>query len=314
MKKGKVFLIASALLVFLRVGMTQQAFAQNGIPSPDSVAAPAAVATGKTCIDCHGALVEKKIKHKTETEKGCADCHTPTTAEHPTAKVTLEKNVPDLCLSCHEEQKDLIKTSAYVHSAMKEPKSCVACHSPHSSAFKKLLVSSRKDLCLSCHNKAVVTKTKTTTNYEKLMKTSKTLHPPFEDCQKVCHSPHASNDSRLIDSPFPVNTYLAANSDSFGLCWECHGQDMIEKPKTKGATEFRNGETNLHFTHVSGDKARTCMICHNPHATSTDHLIREKVHFGSWDFNMNYAPDDSGGTCLPACHGQKRYTSIKAVE
>ena len=285
-----------------------RAGAQNGIPSIDSVppAQVSAGAQGKTCADCHAPLLEKKIKHKTETEKGCADCHKPTSEEHPSAKIELVQAVPDLCLSCHEDQKDLIKTSTYVHTGLKNPKSCIACHSPHSSDTKKLLVNNRKDLCLSCHNKSVTVNGKTTTNFEKMMKYS-TLHPPFEECQKVCHNPHASNDHRLIDDAFPVNTYLVANSDSFALCWECHGQDMIEKPKTKGSTEFRDKDKNLHYVHVSGDKARTCMICHNPHATNTSHLIRERVRFGNWDFNMNYTPTDSGGTCLPACHGERSY-------
>ncbi len=296
------------LFLILWIGGADKSWAKNGFPTTDTIPQKADMTSAKTCLDCHGTLVEKKIKHTTETEKGCADCHKSTADQHPGAKVSLLNKMPDLCLSCHEEQKDLITSSPFVHEALKDSNSCVACHSPHSSDVKKLLVAKRKDLCLSCHNKSVVTKTKTTINFEKLMKNSKVLHPPFEDCQKTCHNPHASQDSRLLDLPFPLTSYSVAVADSFALCWECHGSDMIEKPTTKGATEFRNGETNLHYTHVHGEKGRSCMLCHNPHATDNDHLIRDKVKFGKWDFRMNYAPTDSGGSCAPACHTEKKYT------
>lgn len=301
-------MISGPLFLILWNGNENKSWAQNGIPRIDSISKENVPTTAKTCLDCHATLVEKKIKHTTETEKGCADCHRSNVNAHPGSIIELQNKVPDLCLSCHEEQKDFISSSSFLHEALNDSKSCIACHNPHSSDVKKLLVTKRKDLCLSCHNKSVVTKTKTTINFDKLMKTSNVLHPPFEDCQKTCHNPHASQDSRLLDLPFPSNNYVPAVPDSFALCWECHGSDMIEKPKTKGATEFRNGETNLHFTHVNGEKGRSCMLCHNPHATNNQHLIRDNVRFGKWDFRMNYTPTDSGGSCAPACHTERKYT------
>lgn len=257
------------------------------------------------CFGCHIIKRTDTYTHPPYADGTCLDCHD----VHSSNEVKMiSVKAPGLCLSCHSDMGDLIKKSAMVHQAVNEKKSCVNCHSPHASPEKKMLLAKRKDLCLSCHNKAVTTKTKTLSNFEKLMKTSKVMHPPFEDCEKICHNPHSSNDKRLLDLPFPTNNYLSVKSDSFALCWECHGSDMIEKPKTKGATNFRNDDTNLHYVHVHGEKGRSCMMCHSPHATNNQHLIREKVQFGSWQFKMNYKSNENGGSCLPSCHGEKAYT------
>lgn len=259
------------------------------------------------CIKCHQDLFLKPNKHDSKTNKVCEDCHLISPLEHPKEKVGLLKKMPELCFSCHEATKDLVSNSGFVHKPVSDEKSCSNCHSSHSSDQNKLLVSNRKDLCISCHNKPIVTDNKTLSNFEKLRNATKVLHPPFEDCEKICHNPHASNDSRLLDIAFPKNNYLSVSADSFALCWECHGSDMIEKPISKGASSFRNGDRNLHYLHVHGEKGRNCVICHSPHATNNEHLIREKVSFGKWEFNMNYTSDENGGSCAPACHSEKKY-------
>ena len=255
--------------------------------------------------------MEKQNKHVTKTGNGCEDCHMSNGNEHPKANtvgILLKKNLPDLCLSCHEEKKELLASSPFIHKPVNDKKSCTNCHSSHSSDNKKLLLAKRKDLCLSCHNKAITVGSKTTTNFDHLMKTSKVLHPPFEDCEKVCHNPHAAKYPGLLNLQFPSTNYTPVSSDSFALCWECHGSDMIEKPKSKGATSFRNGDINLHYIHVHGDKGRSCILCHSPHATNNEHLIREQVNFGKWAYKMNYKSDENGGSCAPGCHSEKKYT------
>ncbi len=304
MEKIVLFIISGPLFLSLLLGVQNKSFGKNSFSTIDTVA--------KKCVDCHNNLLEKQNKHITKTGQGCEDCHMSNGYEHPKANTTgilLKQNLPGLCLSCHAEKKELITGSPFVHEPVNDKKSCTNCHSPHSSDNKKLLLDSRKNLCLSCHNKAITIGTKTTTNIDKLMKTRKVLHPPFEDCEKVCHNPHASQDPRLLNTPFATTNYASpVSSDSFALCWECHGSDMIEKAKSKGATSFRNGETNLHFTHVSGAKGRSCLLCHSPHATNNQHLIRELVPFGKWEYKMNYKSDENGGSCAPGCHTERKYT------
>lgn len=256
------------------------------------------------CFSCHEMKKTDTHLHPPFADGNCLDCHE---VHSSNEAFLISIKAPGLCLSCHSDLGDIIKKSAQVHGAVKEKKSCVNCHSPHSSNENKLLIAKRKDLCLTCHNKPIPVSSKTLPNFEKLYK-SKVLHPPFEDCEKVCHNPHSSQDYRLLNLPFPTSNYLPVNSDSFALCWECHGSDMIEKPKTKGSTNFRNDDNNLHYVHVHGNKGRSCIMCHSPHATNNQHLIREKVDFGKWEFNMNYKSDENGGSCAPGCHVERKYT------
>ncbi len=307
MEKIIIYFVSLPLFLFLWFDGPKTTWVKSASAVADTIPPKSDAGGAKACADCHGQVMELKFKHNAKTTNACADCHVSNVADHPKNSIGLVKNLPDLCFSCHEDKKELVTTSPFVHKAVTEKKMCANCHSPHSSDNKKVLLASRKDLCLSCHNKSVKEDGTPAINFEKLMK-GKTLHPPFEGCEKVCHNPHASSDRRLLDDPFPKNNYLSVASDSFALCWECHGSDMIEKPKSKGATSFRNGDQNLHWVHVHGDKGRSCMMCHNPHSTENLHLIRTDVKFGNWSFKMNYVPNENGGSCLPSCHQQRSYT------
>jgi hypothetical protein len=44
------------------------------------------------------------------------------------------------------------------------------------------------------------------------------------------------------------------------------------------------------------------------HASTNQHLILDKVAFGEWEMEMNYTPLETGGSCLPGCHAEKKYT------
>ena len=308
MKKSIIFILSITFWFAMMVCNINKGYGQGFKTDTIPTRKDTATSATKSCADCHGALSEKKIKHPSKTDKGCAECHNKGDKEHPKTAITLVSGITELCFSCHDKQKKLIASSPFVHKVVNDKKACVNCHNPHSSDEKGLLTAKRKDLCLSCHNKAiVVSPTKTLPDMDKLYKTSKTLHPPFKTCSKTCHNPHASKDYRLLDLAFPVNNYLSVNVDSFGLCWECHEMDLVQAEKTT-ITNFRNGDRNLHYVHIHGEKGRSCTVCHSPHATNNPHLIRDKVGFGSWEFKMNYSADDAGGSCAPACHQERKYT------
>ncbi len=311
MEKLVLFIISGPLFLNLWFGEQNKNWVADNFSPTDTIPHKENTEIVKKCIDCHGSLVEKQNKHITKTDKGCEDCHKSNGNEHPKDKTigfSKQNNLPDLCFSCHEEKKELISSAQFVHQPVKDKKSCTNCHSPHSSDIKKLLITNRKELCLGCHNKTITGNSKSISNIDKLMKTSKVKHPPFEDCEKVCHNPHASQDYRLLNIAFPVGNYLKVNVDSFALCWECHETGLIQKAQTTKATNFRDGDRNLHFIHVHGEKGRSCIMCHSPHATNNEHLIREKVGFGNWEFNMNYSSSEKGGSCSPGCHAEKKYT------
>ena len=111
----------------------------------------------------------------------------------------------------------------------------------------------------------------------------------------------------IID-PDIIGQYAEGIKDNYAFCWECHDSDLLELAKTTTATNFRDGERNLHYVHLIGKKGRSCSICHDVHATKREHLIVDKVPFGDWEFPVNYVPDENGGSCFPGCHQQYKYT------
>ncbi len=264
----------------------------------------------KKCSDCHSDLMESTILHGPANES-CLTCHKVDIKEHTengARGLNLVKRVPELCYSCHEDSKKDFNSLPVVHQAIKGENACTACHSPHSSDEKHLLLTQQKKLCLSCHNKDVTASGGKTANIKKLLAESKVIHPPVENGCVVCHQPHASENNYLLISAFPRGNYAPAVTDTYALCWECHDSDLLGLSKTDASTNFRDGDRNLHFVHMNGKKSRTCIMCHNVHASQNLHLIEDKVQFGEWSLPINYVPTETGGSCFPGCHAQKSYT------
>jgi predicted CXXCH cytochrome family protein len=249
--------------------------------------------------------MKHEFKHAAIDQKGCNLCHKPVWNEHPgKAKgFELREKMPQLCVNCH----DGIINQKRVHSPVASG-NCTACHSPHSSPYKKLLITEKKKICLNCHNKSLSKDNKPVINILQLVSTKKYLHPVLENAGCTpCHLQHGSDFPKFLNAAFPTGNYVVAVRDSFELCWQCHDSDLLEKEITSTATNFRNGDKNLHFQHMHGDKARNCNVCHNVHGSDNPHLIAEKVPFGKWELPITYIASDSGGTCKSGCHSLKRY-------
>ncbi|MDP2336396.1 MAG: cytochrome c3 family protein [Bacteroidota bacterium] len=143
---------------------------------------------------------------------------------------------------------------------------------------------------------------------DKLLTNSKVIHPALEDGCIVCHQPHGSSNNYLLKSTFPAGNYVPSKKESFAVCWECHDSDLFELEKTTTATNFRNGDVNLHNVHRKGKNERSCIMCHNVHASPNEHLIEDKVKFGEWELPIRYTPRENGGSCFPGCHAEKSYS------
>ncbi len=261
-----------------------------------------------SCTDCHKSLIESKTVHA-PASGSCESCHQVNIKDHTEkgAKgLNLADKVPALCFTCHDAIKNTVDSSVSFHQAMNGSKSCIACHSPHSSNESKLLVKEEKALCLSCHNKDMINGKKVV-NIDNVLKSSKVVHAPVDGGCVTCHKPHGSQNGFLLQKPFPTGQYSTAAKDSFSLCWDCHDADLMKAEKTTSATSFRNGDKNLHFVHMNGDKSRTCVMCHNVHGAPNAHLIADKVPFGQWNMPLKYTVKESGGSCAPGCHGLKEY-------
>lgn len=268
----------------------------------------------KKCAECHTDILNNNIKHP-PAEESCDNCHQSTGNEHPLENVkgfSLIEGIPELCFACHDDVKNFIQNMPVIHKAVIEKKSCINCHSPHSSSEEKLMKTETKELCLSCHNKAISTTDKKLTNMKQLLKISKVIHGAIdlEGCSG-CHAAHASRYPSLLKTAFPMGEYAPAQPDSFALCFNCHDQALLVDEVVKTETNFRNENQNLHFTHINGEKGRNCNVCHDMHASQSDHLIADKVKFGNWEMPMNYNSRENGGSCLTGCHSEKKYDRIQ---
>lgn len=259
------------------------------------------------CFSCHDqATIMKEEVHPPLKEGDCLSCHDVHSSKNEHLVSALP---PALCYSCHNDLETAVKESKTPHKALFEGNSCGNCHSPHSSAEKKILIKPQVELCLSCHNKEMKSSGRVIPNMKMNLQRSKYVHGAIENngCT-ACHNPHASNNNSLLQKPFPVGNYSAVNKTTYDLCMECHDKTLYEDAKTTESTGFRNGENNLHFIHVNKEKGRTCLNCHNPHASNSLFLITDKAKFGNWNMPIKFNKLPKGGSCAPGCHGEKTYT------
>jgi len=83
---------------------------------------------------------KKGSSHPPYAEKNCSGCH------QQGAGNELIKPARELCFVCHV---DFIE-GPFVHGPVAVA-DCLACHLPHSSSYKSLLVKGKSDICSKCH-------------------------------------------------------------------------------------------------------------------------------------------------------------------
>lgn len=272
----------------------------------------------RVCRSCHNEIRSDQRKdHVHEPFKAdCLSCHK---GHNSVESHLLVQKPKDLCLSCHEEVHNTIQTASLVHGALEQEKTCLNCHSPHSSDEEKILWKNDVELCLDCHSEAITTPAGVVDNIGEMLQEGNLMHGAIEakGCT-FCHKSHTSERSKLLAFEFPMTNYAKAETENFDLCFQCHKEELFKDEITTTATNFRNGDKNLHSVHVNGEKGRNCNLCHNVHGTTSEHLIDEKVTFGNWEMPLNYEKlpekiqnlfhqDINGGSCLPGCHSKKAY-------
>jgi predicted CXXCH cytochrome family protein len=244
----------------------------------------------ETCTECHSDKIGHEVMHEA-LDNGCDICHESTGEVHPgegKKGFKLVDQSPALCYYCHEEAGG----QAYGHKPVREGE-CLSCHDVHGSSNPALSKLPDPDLCLFCHP---------------LAKGKVILHSAIEGggCM-ICHQPHGTERRSLLVETFPEDAYAPASAENFGICFICHDTDLLDAEQTDWATNFRNGDRNLHQLHIQGEKGRSCILCHNLHVSKQKFLIEEKIRFGDWEMRMNFIPTENGGSCLPGCHGKASY-------
>ncbi|NPB06458.1 MAG: hypothetical protein GXO03_02515 [Aquificae bacterium] len=296
------------------------------------------------CASCHAPDKARKLrikkvvdinvryKHK-PVDKDCTKCHDPHTSDHPKLLITSLDWRMEFCLDCHAKVKDpevrkkidirpLITKAKVKHDAVYKKNKCMNCHNVHGSNNRGMLWKNPVQQCLECHNKPLKKRENgyVLMNMEKHLKENKYWHKPIEEYEKrggcaACHNPHGSDNIFILKGFFPEGFYVRGLAFKDLICFNCHKErERFTQKYTTTATKFRNGNLNLHWVHVQGRKGRSCVACHDPHASQWPTLIGKYTNFNGILFPINYKKTPTGGSCAPACHDEYRYDRLRPVE
>lgn len=265
----------------------------------------------RLCRSCHKPIrkeLKMAVVHDPFKKKDCFSCHNPHSSkdEH-----LSDLKTQDLCFSCHDDVHNEITAAAVPHDAVKEGLACLNCHVPHASGQEHILFTDEKAVCLTCHDKAIEKEDRTIAAISPSLADGNVIHGPIRmDQCAVCHKPHGSDKHTLLTMKFPDEQYTVAETDNFELCFNCHNKALFESPTTESATNFRNGNQNLHYLHIRGSRGRNCNLCHDVHGSKNEYMIRQKTRYGNWLMPVKFEHSEKGGSCQTGCHERKAYTRL----
>lgn len=230
----------------------------------------------------------------------------------------INKEASCITSSCHAD----MGMKKYVHVVGVDGKNCNRCHEivmEGEHSFKKL-PSETYPLCAKCHSEEFTTPPDLKGAPPKVIFEDKDIkfHAPFAEgkCTE-CHDAHESNFYKYLKTEYPGEFYASYSAETYSLCLtSCHKglEKALTEPRTFNATEFRNGNLNLHFRHVNKTKGRTCKICHHHHGSKNPKLIKEFFFFGKRKLAIKYEKTKTGGSCITACHVPVKYDRYEPVE
>lgn len=213
-----------------------------------------------TCFGCHvNFLAAAKVVHGAAAQGQCLECHHPHDSPNEKLLVRLGRG---MCLQCHDDPVakrkpvaepeitdflgPLPKLAPPLENKVKHPPAqgdCLACHSPHASDQKGLLLKPLAATCFDCHDDTV--------------HAVKHQHEPAVNGECMsCHAAHAS--------PFKGLTLQTGPA----LCLECH-DDPLAKGKVKhspvegGCIDCHNPHGSDHKGLLKKSMAETCFECHD---------------------------------------------------
>ena len=210
-----------------------------------------AVAPG-VCYKCHGDMQE--FQRIAGPHQICGSNHFNCTTCHDPHGQILESSRKDLCLSCHTGAPTMAwHSSIHEHNGV----ACTDCHNPHPRTNvpqfvsishtnitrpKRLMMSVQEpEACYKCHPKIYGLN-------------SLPSHHPIKEGKMVCsdcHDPHGQygNENNLKEATINL------------VCYKCHAEKQgpfaIEHPPVR----------------------ENCTICHEPHGTVTNNLLRQPATF-----------------------------------
>jgi len=176
-------------------------------------------ATGTAlCAECHDDIVEAAAKAKyphAAVEDGCTSCHDVHGTGFPKM---LSAKGGEVCYECHDDMAEKVKNAKFGHAPVEDGE-CVACHNPHGSKYRSLLVAAYPEeiyvvyeeqqyaLCYQCHDPLLARYDQTdVTNFRNGHQSLHWLHvnrSKGRTC-RVCHDIHGSEQKHLLN-PFSPN-------------------------------------------------------------------------------------------------------------
>jgi len=253
------------------------------------------------CLQCHRIdLHSEDGVHGPVSAGACGACHDP---HQGSDRYRLRGKGDERCGLCHITDVRGIDAAARVHAPVEQD--CARCHEPHHGPRPFRLVTEPPELCLDCHSEIA-----------SQIQASAVVHQPVAEGRCLdCHDQHASDFSRLLRGRFTEHLYEPFQLDHYQLCYRCHDPEQVTRPKTTEATNFRNGDDNLHFKHVNQvGKGRSCNVCHVPHASENPALTRSAAPFGIWQVPIGLVRTETGGSCATGCHASRSYDRDQPVE
>ncbi len=193
-----------------------------------------------TCLGCHegtqGKSEERFNFRRSEHARhglSCIDCHSSHSPKR--TEFLLKETQPGICYTCHADQKASF-AKMFHHKVPEGGMKCTDCHNQHGGFQSKQLRSWVGDdvTCLKCHADKAGPFV-----YE---------HAPVktEGCQ-ACHTPHGSNNPRLL-----------TRSEVRFLCLECHSNTPGIPAEGTGI-----GPPTPSFHNVATTRFQNCTVCHS---------------------------------------------------
>lgn len=246
-----------------------------------------------SCVKCHDSQLSPTWHTATHNEAGlyCADCHDqhPTISEEASARLKegnlvglprpMEVTQATACVRCHEETKLIVAVADPHQIDGPNHMQCSTCHDPHG----KVLDTTRKELCLTCHTEDLTPAWHTATHNEAGLVCTD------------CHNPHPAlgaeglvnlekRDLAAVPRPMAVVQTKA--------CVSCH-QDTKLMIAAPGPHQ------------VGGPGKLQCTSCHDPHGKVLDSTGKDMClicHKGELSATWHSSMHNEAGLRCSDCH------------
>ena len=267
------------------------------------------------CLSCHEELslgLDNAENVHLPADEDCGLCHEIHASDHPSQ---LLDAAPQLCFECHDDIQTKTELSIG-HTAVTSKAGCLNCHTAHHSPHAAMLNGRQSEICLTCHKDALPGKNKKTIASMDDWLHLEFQHGPIQEgnCSS-CHDLHGTDVNSILRASYTERFYSSWDPLNFALCFRCHEVSAFLDQRSETLTEFRNGDLNLHFSHVNREhKGRTCRACHETRASASPHHLAESVPFGAWRMPLEYEHLKNGGFCSPGCHSPREYNRVDPVK